>query len=1061
MRGLERLTKVIILFGAFALSTYFALQFRPGGRAGGLWNGIEPALAVGRSATNDAGKNYDLTRLEAVTATIQTIRDKYVDPKRVSPREMLLTALDFVQRDVAQVIVMRNGSKNEVTVRVGAAEKTFNVADVQGPWDVSARLRDVFAFLQEHLRDSPEVDLREVEYAACNGILHTLDPHSVFLSPEDYREMTISTQGAFGGVGIVISIRDQMLTVIKPMPGTPAGRAGLKRYDRIMAINNESTLNMPLEDAVRRLRGDPGTEVTVQVHRDGPGGWAGTRPFVLRRENINVESVESRMLADAVGYVRLSQFQSGTVNELDKALAKLHRAEPKLRGLVLDLRGNPGGLLDQAAKVADRFLRDGVIVTTVSASEPRDEKLARAPGTEPDYPLVVLVNSSSASASEIVAGAIKNHNRGIIVGQSTFGKGSVQLVFPDVTRDKAALKLTIAQYLTPGDLSIQSVGITPDIELDPMTVDALEMDVTHRAKWMRERDLSKHLSNDRARAAGKPLEVVRYNLPLREREEMRERGGDPEDDFEMDFAVRFGKDLVLHVPAATPRADAVRAAQGFIQRVQQEEIAKVSADLKKLGYDWSEPPANAEPPPDPGSLEVKVETDRPNNEVEAGGAMTLRATVKNNGKSPVYRLHAVTESDNPYFDGKELIFGKIEPGKSKTASAPLGWCDIEGRRPGSTAVLPKDAKRICTIPKDAPSRADGIRLKFDSARHIELPQAELRTTINQLPRPSFAYAYQVADNGPQANGDGRIQRGEHVTMYLTVKNIGKGRSFETQANLRNLSGDGVSLQAGRFDISNMAPGDVRSVAFSWAVRADIKENDVVIELTVGDRDLGEYAKEKLKFPIEAPLALTPDQGLASVAVKEALLMETPGAVSRPFGTLPSGTVVRRLARAGDAVKVDLGSNRFAFVAANQLTDAKVAEAPASVSFDTLFSHAPPSIELSATALAVRGDTVKLKATITDPSRLLDAYMFVGSRKVFYQSNQGSATPRSMSVEVDVPLRPGSNAITMIARHDADATSRRTVVIRRDGPNGELLKTPKRSEAELLGFPWLGEEGGGD
>jgi carboxyl-terminal processing protease len=301
-------------------------------------------------------------------------------------------------------------------------------------------------------------------------------------------------------VGIVISIRDQMLTVIKPMPGTPAGRAGLKRYDRIVRINNESTLNMPLDDAVRRLRGDPGTDVSVWISREGAGGWSGSRPFKLQREVINVESVESRMLDQGVGYVRLKQFQAGTAGELDSALVALHRAEPRMRGLVLDMRSNPGGLLDQAAKVADRFLRSGVVVTTVSASEPRDEKVAKSPGTEPDYPLVVLVNSSSASASEIVAGALKNHDRAIIVGQKTFGKGSVQLVFPDVTREKAALKLTIAQYLTPGDISIQSVGITPDVELDPMTVDALEMDVMRPGKRMRERDLSKHLSSARAAA---------------------------------------------------------------------------------------------------------------------------------------------------------------------------------------------------------------------------------------------------------------------------------------------------------------------------------------------------------------------------------------------------------------------------------------------------------------------------------------------------------------------------------------------------------------------------------
>jgi carboxyl-terminal processing protease len=1054
MRGLDRLLKLLVLFGAFGLSTYFALQFR----SGGLWSGIEVAHAVSRARGTGPKEPYDLTRLEAVTATVQHIRDKYVDPARVKPRDMLLSALNFVQRDVAQVIVLRDEGAGEVTVRVGSAEKKFRVDNVQGPWDVSAHLREVFTFLQEHLRSSPEVDLREVEYAACNGMLHTLDPHSIFLSPEAYREMSISTQGAFGGVGIVISIRDQMLTIIKPMPGTPAGRAGLKRHDRILKINNESTLNMPLDDAVRRLRGDPATTVVVHVRRDGAGGWQGTRPFELKREIINVESIESRLLDGGVGYVRVKQFQASTASELDNALAALHRADPKMRGLLLDMRSNPGGLLDQAAKVADRFLEAGTIVTTVSASEPRDEKVAKGPGTEPPYPLVVLVNAQSASASEIVAGALKNLNRAVIVGERTFGKGSVQLVFPEVTRDKAALKLTIAQYLTPGDTSIQSVGITPDVELDAMTVDSVEMDVMLTGKGTREGDLSKHLSNVRARDGQKPLASLRYSLPRDDREALRERGGDPDDNFELDFPVRFGKDLVLHMPPAAPRAEAVRAAGEFIQSVEREEVVKAAAELAKLGCDWTEPPSATAPGPDPKDFEVKAETDRPGNEVTAGGTMSVRATVKNNAKTPVWRLRAVTKSDNPYFDNKELIFGKIEPGKAKTAAAPLGWCDVEGRKIGSTAAIPKGAKRVCTIPKEAPTRADRVTLRFDAPGEHAPPPIELQTTIRELPRPAFAYAFQFADNGPGSNGDGRLQRGEGVSVYLTVKNVGKGHSFETQANIRNLSGDGVLLQAGRFDISNMNPGDVRSVAFTFQTQPQLANGEAKLDLIVGDRDLGEYASEKVKFAVEPALAIVEERAALKAGPQGAMLLEAPQAGARSFGRLAPGTVVNKLGRAGDIVKVDLGNRRFAFAPAAQLVDAAGATPSDVVAFETSFAHAPPAIDLKAEALAVRGGKVKVTAVVTDAASLLDGYMFVGSRKIFFQSQQGAADPKTMRVELDASVRPGMNAITFIARHSADTTARRVVIVRRDGPSGELLPTPKDADNELgASSPWQQSE----
>src|SRR4051812_36971742 len=281
-RLFEHVAKLLVLLGAFGLAAYFAITFR----AGGLWRGLEPALAIATQSGQKAP--YDLTRLEAVNETLKIIRDKYVDPTRVHPREMFLSALNFVQRDVAQVIALYDEGSPEVTVRVEAAEKKFRVDNIQGPWDVSARLREVFGFLQEKLKGSTEVDLREVEYAACNGMLHTLDPHSVFLSPDAYKEMTLSTSGAFGGLGIVISIRDQMLTVMNPMKGTPAERAGLKKFDRISRINNESTLNMPLDDAVKRLRGEPGTKVTIYVHRDGESGWTGSKPIDLVRERIQV-----------------------------------------------------------------------------------------------------------------------------------------------------------------------------------------------------------------------------------------------------------------------------------------------------------------------------------------------------------------------------------------------------------------------------------------------------------------------------------------------------------------------------------------------------------------------------------------------------------------------------------------------------------------------------------------------------------------------------------------------------------------------------------------------------
>ena len=586
MRILERLSRAGALMGAFGVAVWLAFCLH----GGGLWEGLTPAIAAGNPTIDHQPAPYDLTQLRVVNEVLKTVRDRYVDPRRVKSKDMLLSALDYVQKDVAQVIVVRDEqSPSKVRVRVDTQEKEFRVDDVVGPWDVSAHLRDVFAFVQEGLQGT-DVDLRDVEYAACNGMLHTLDPHSVLLSPEAYKEMSLTTQGQFGGLGIVMSNRDQMLTVMNPMPGTPAGRAGVKKTDRITKINNESTLNMGLNEAVNHLRGPPGTKVTVWIHRDGADGWTGSKPFELTREVIHVASVEHRLMDGGIGYVRLKQFQANTTSDLEAALADMKK-NGDIKGLVLDLRGNPGGLLDQAAKVVDTFVSEGPIVATVNPSEGREEKVAHADGTEPNYPLVVLVNGSSASASEIVTGALKNHDRAVVVGETTFGKGSVQLVFTDLP-DKAALKLTIAQYLTePGDVSIQGVGVTPDIELDPMTVDSLEMDLMSDTGGIKERDLSRALSNVRANEGGRPTEVVKYDLPIKDRLEMRERGGDLDESFELDFPIQFARGLLGHVTSGK-RPDQVHQAKTFIADTRKAELDKVADELKGAGIDWSDAPAD-------------------------------------------------------------------------------------------------------------------------------------------------------------------------------------------------------------------------------------------------------------------------------------------------------------------------------------------------------------------------------------------------------------------------------------------------------------------------------------
>lgn len=1040
MRIFSRAGRTLLLLTVFGLGSHFALEYG----TGGLWKGLRSAHAV---VGGEAEVPYDLTQLRAVNATLDHVRKKYVEPERVDPRQMFLGALDSIQKSVAQVIVSHEPQATTVTVRVEGEEKKFRVDNVQGHWDVAARLREVFAFLQKNLRDT-DVKLPEVEYAAANGMLRTLDPHSVFLSPEAYQEMNVSTSGHFGGLGIVISIRDQMLTVMRPMPETPAGRAGLHRLDRITKINNESTLNMPLSDAVDRLRGEPGSKVTIWIHRDGKNGWNGSRPFELVREVIRVNSVVHEKLDDGVGYVRIKQFQQTTARELRDALKELQGAN-SLKGLVLDLREDPGGLLDQAGKVVDTFLEEGMIFATVGASEGRHEQGATRAGTQPNYPIVVLVNEGSASASEIVTGALRNQNRAVVLGRTTFGKGSVQLVFPDVTPEAAALKLTIAQYLTPGDISIQGTGVTPDIELMPMTADTLEMDLFINEASHRERDLKKSLRAGGRRVQEPAAYQLRYNLPESVRAEIRERGSALDDVFEVDTPISIARSLVANMKRGT-RPQQIAQVSELLNRLQAEELTSVAKDLSALGIDWSEPPEDFEEGPQPSDLKIELSTDRPADTVTAGEAMTLTVTVKNEGSAPIYQLRGITKSDSGYYDQRELVFGKIAPGETRKASVALGWCETEGREPGSTKPLPLDAKRVCRLPMDAVSRQDGVSVRF-FAEGSDAPETRsFRPTIKNLPRPVFAYSTQLVDDR-KGNGNGQLEKGEGATVYLHVKNVGTGPAYETQANIRNLTGDGVLLKAGRFDVSGMKPGETRDVAFTLDVLPSIKADTLKLDVSVADRDLGVFSSEKLEIPLFTEKTARPVTPLkARYQAKSATkLLTLPASDSEQVGSLQEGVTFEATAQIGEYLRVALDGERFAFVSQSAVKETQSKPAKELV-WKPALSRSPPRLSAKTKSLSTRGDSMTLEVEATDDNGgVQDAFVFVGNRKVFYKPNP-SKNREKMSFKIEVPLKAGVNVITVVARESQDVSTSRRLIVRKDGPSGELLPTPKN---EVFGEDW--------
>jgi len=359
---------------------------------------------------------------------------------------------------------------------------------------------EALSIVQKNYVEEPES--QELVRGAIKGMLTSLDPHSSFMSPDMYKEMQIDTQGEFQGIGITIGIRDSILTVIAPIDDTPAFRAGIQAGDKIVMIEDITTKDMSLMEAVKLMRGPKGTKVTISIVREGE-----PEPIkhTITRDVIPLFSVKTKDIDPNIGYVRITQFQKKTSTEFSEALDKVREEKGEaFKGMVLDLRNNPGGLLISAIEVADQFVDSGPIVTTKGRLQNQNFAYnAKSRNTEPDYPMVVLVNGGSASASEIVAGALQDYKKAILIGTTTFGKGSVQTIYR--LGDGSGMRVTTARYFTPSGRSIQATGIEPDI--------VVRNKVGTPRGHVREKDLTGHLENDQTKEGKEAGEVEEEESP--------------------------------------------------------------------------------------------------------------------------------------------------------------------------------------------------------------------------------------------------------------------------------------------------------------------------------------------------------------------------------------------------------------------------------------------------------------------------------------------------------------------------------------------------------------------
>jgi carboxyl-terminal processing protease len=954
---------------------------------------------------------HDLSALKIFNMTLVHIKDRYVDPARVEPKRMLYAALDGVQFNIPEVLVEPDPTHNKLRVTVNDKPETFDTDDVDSPWRLAMKLKKVFRFIETNMNSG--ADLAKVEYAAVNGMLSTLDPHSILMDPEQARDMDVSTSGKFGGLGIVIRMVEKKLTVVRPMKDTPASRKGIKAGDHIVRINQEPTENLTSNEAVDRMRGDPKTGVTLFIERKGIDSLM---RFDLIRDVIRVSQVEHKLLDRGVGYIRVKQFSKGIASDVGDAMREM--GSKGATSWVLDLRGNPGGLLEEAVQLADLFVDSGTIVTTVSGRD-REARRAEHGFGDTTSSLAVLVSGGSASASEIVAGALKNLDRAAIIGTRTFGKGSVQELYDN--EDHSKLKLTIAQYLTPGDRSIQNLGIVPDVLLQRMYVpdkNDSPQDVVRLLAPTRtygEKDLDAHLVSTYAKDVDKPA----FELPFLVDRKKPAAGATPEvkpvddddasDDDEIveDFEIRFAKQLVSSVSAST-RPKLVAGAGKIVQSVRGDEEKKLVAALQTIGVDWNASPATAAATKP--SLDVSI-TASPAGHVKAGDTVTVTATVKNTGTETAYRVLPRIQGDDPVFEDAELPIGKVGPGETKIYSAKL------------------------QVPKDALDRVDRLGVEVREAHNATTHVTPAELKIEAAPRPVFAYAWQLIDDG---NGDGLVQRGEHYRLQVQIKNTGAGPTQEATVLLRNATGDGVVLDKSRAELKDpLAPGQIKEIEFPLATDATLRGDEMVVELMAYDSALDVQASDKLRFKL-SPVAPSQPRSGEITAKAAATIRAGASEDTSVVGSAAKGASYPVIASYGAWTKVKLNSTgtKVGFLPTAAVTTGGSGQGQ----FTQMWNSTPPMIALNLKGLETAADTYKLSGNVSGEQHVEDVYIFISnprskieSRKVFYRSNRSGKDGKQLDFSTDLPLWPGSNMVTVVARASSEVRSVKTMYVYREPP----------------------------
>ncbi|MCH7928440.1 MAG: PDZ domain-containing protein [Candidatus Dadabacteria bacterium] len=931
------------------------------------------------------------TTTQIVSPVISYVNKYYIDKNKIEPVEMLKEGLSKLEQIIDEVLIEfpENRKSKNFTVQVMDNRKSFNYKNITDIKDLTGIFDEVFGYIGANYQP-PDKTYLEIEYAVVDAILKTLDSNSGIITPKIYKEFMIETEGSFGGLGIVIGIREGQLTVISPIEGTPAYLAGVKSKDKIVQIEDGSTINMSLLEAVSKLRGPKGTKVNIHVMREG---FSNPKKFTIKRATIKIESVDAFVLEENILYIKLRDFQKNSLNSIKEKANKLTGDNiNSADGIILDLRGNPGGLLEQSKKISDLFLQSGNIVSTQIGN---DKKTYSASNDFYEYrgKMVVLVDSGSASASEIVAGALQNNNRALIVGEQTFGKGTVQQIFN--LKDNAALKLTIASYLTPGDISIQDIGITPDIALQRVTLSKDNIDlIPNQSRNSDDKDSLQSIETPKHSI--KFLEIK--TDPEQDLVEEALNSKQKLDKISSDFAVLLSINIIKNSASPDTLAD-INFIENEINKYSINEEKKISLKLKDLGIDWSQSDNYK------NTSEIAVNINKSKTIVKAGDKIDISIDVKNIGSSPIQRLYAVTDSDNPVFNNKEYIFGKISAGQTKT------WTNS------------------FEIPKWALSRDDKVELIFKDYNKNTINTYSVNVRTKQLPRPRFAFNYEIIDDGKlgtKGNGNGIPEVNEIIGLKLKLKNIGNGVSEKSTLLLKNNVGEDLYLKKGRIKIEDIKPGEVKEGTFLFSINKPIKNLDLEFQILDDIYREGVIKKIKLEIPNQPENNIKESRKYFANSDNVPILgchLDNNSIIAYAY----KDSIFESLQSNDKWVKVTLDDTSSGWINKKLLTLSTNNSIENSEPKLQPVYQQSPKIALEQLPLLINNNEITLKGEITDADGVKLITVFLGEDKVLLKNFY----TKKAVINSQINLNKGINYIYIFAKDINGLISKKTYVVRYD------------------------------